>query len=163
MKWTSWVNGAAMMVLLWTVQSVSGYAQIAGSTRLPALVDFVAPAYPRFANDARMQGTTVTHIKVGTNGSVIEAKIVSAHAVFATYVLDALKRWKFAPSEVEHEFDVTCRFEFYAPEVEKCFKADGTPATPETIVSATLPTQVLIRTTERCITVTTSDPVEKRR
>lgn len=156
------VNGALVLLLL-AVQSVSGPAQTAGSTRLPALVDFVAPAYPRLANDARLTGTTVTHIKVGKDGSVIEAKIVSAHAVFATYVLDALKHWKFAPSEEEHEFDVTCRFEFYAPDVEKCFKPDGTPATPETVVSATLPTQVLVRTTERCITVTTSDPVEKQR
>jgi TonB family protein len=155
------VNRAVMVLLLLAVQSVSGHAQTTGNTRLPALVDFVAPAYPRLANDARMTGTTVTHIKVWKDGSVIEAKIVSAHAVFATHVLDALKHWKFAPSEDKHEFDVTCRFEFYAPDIENCFKPDGTSATPETIVSATLPTQVLIRTTERCITVTTSDPVEK--
>jgi TonB family protein len=154
-------NGVAVLLLFLAVQSVSGHAQTVGNAHLPPLVDFVAPAYPRLANDARMTGTTVTHIKIGKDGSVVEAKIVSAHPVFATYVLAALRLWKFTPSEEQHEFDVTCRFEFYFPDAEQCLKPDGTPTTPETIVSATLPTQVLIRTTERCITVTSSDPVKK--
>jgi hypothetical protein len=54
------------------------WAQTAGSVPLPQLVTFVAPAYPRLANDGRMMGTTVTRIKVGKDGVVIEADIVSS-------------------------------------------------------------------------------------
>ncbi len=153
-------NVGAVMLLLFAYPVTAACAEPASP---PVLVTFVAPAYPRLANDARMTGTTVTHIKVGKDGRVTEAKIVSAHAVFATYVLDALKQWKFAPSEEEHELNVTCRFEFYAPDVDECVKPDGTPTTTETIVSATLPNEVLIRTTGRCWISTTSDPVEKQK
>jgi TonB family protein len=151
------------VILLISIPSVCAYGQRTGSAPLPTLISFIAPAYPRMANDAGLTGTTITHIRVGKDGRVIEAKTVSAHPLFAKHVLDALKQWRFAPSEEEHEFDVTCRFEFYDPEVEKCFKPDGRPETPETIVSATLPTEVLIRMTGRCTKFTTSDPVEKQR
>ena len=151
-KWT-------LFVFLVIAFPVSMRAQGAGGVSLPQLVTFVAPAYPRLANDGRMMGTTVTRIIVGKNGEVIEADIASAHPVFAKYVLDALKQWKFVPSEQEYVFEVTCRFEFYPDE---CLREDGKPITPETIVSAKLPTEVLIRTSERCITITTSDPVERR-
>ena len=118
------------------------------------------PAYPRLANDLRLTGTTVTRIKVGKDGRVLEADIVSAHPIFAKYVLAALKQWRFTSSQQEYLLDVTCRFEFYSP--EKCFREDGRPITDETIVSATLPTDVLIRTTEKCYISTTHDPVETR-
>jgi TonB family protein len=143
-------------VFLVIVYSISVWAQTAGSVPLPQLVAFVAPPYPRAAADTgRMTGTTVTRIKVGKDGAVIEADIVRSHPLFAKYVLDALKQWKFTPSEQEYVFEVICRFELYSP--DKCF------TTPETLVSARLPTEVLIRTTEKCITTTTSDPVENRR
>lgn len=148
------------MALL-SIQCVSMCAQN-NSASLPILVSFVAPAYPRIANDAWMTGTTVTHIKIGKDGRVIEAKTVSAHPLFAKYVLDALKQWRFAPSDEEHEFDVTCRFEFYDPKADECFAPDGKPKTPETIVSAALPKEILVRTTGKCWIDTTSDPVEKQ-
>lgn len=149
-----------MMVLL-SIQCVSAWAQN-NSAPIPPVVSFVAPAYPRIANDARMTGTTVTHIKIGKDGRVIEVKTVSAHPLFAKHVLDALKQWRFAASDEEHEFDVTCRFEFYDPNADECFAPDGKPTTQETIVSAALPKEILVRTTGRCWIVTNSDPVEKQ-
>ena len=104
------------VVAIVSVQCVSACAQNNSAPLL--LVSFVAPAYPRIASDARMTGTTVTHIKIGKDGRVIEVKTVSAHPLFAKHVLDALKQWRFAPSNEEHEFDVTCRFEFYDPKGE---------------------------------------------
>ena len=141
---------------------IQGFAQDSSKEPLPRLVSFVAPPYPRLARDARMTATTVTHIKVGKDGSVTEAKIVSAHPIFGKYVLAALKQWKFSPSAQEHEFDVTCRFEFYSPDIDECFKPDGSPSTPETIVSATFPADVLVRISDKCEIVTTSDPAETR-
>ena len=144
------------MMLLMSIQCFSAVAQNS-SPPLPILVIFVAPPYPRIAIDARMTGTTVTHIRIGKDGRVIEAKTVSAHPFFATQVLDALKQWRFGPSEEEHEFDVTCRFEFYGPDLSDCVGPDGKPKTPESIVSATLPTDVLVRTTGKCQITTNYD------
>ena len=141
------------MTVLVSFQSISALSQNS-SASLPILVSFVAPSYPRIANDARLTGTTVTHIKIGKDGRVIEAKTVSAHPLFAKHVLDALKQWRFAPSDEEHAFDVTCRFEFYDPNADECFAPDGKPTTPETIVSAALPTEILVRTTGKCWIIT---------
>jgi TonB family protein len=155
-----WMLIKVLTCLLVIAHSGSIWAQTAGGVPLPQVVTFVAPAYPRLANDSRMTGTTVSRIRVGKDGGVIEVNTVSGHPFFTKYVLAALKQWRFAPSQQEYIFDVTCRFEFYSP--EKCSREDGQPITPETVVSATLPTDILIRTTEKCITITTSDPVEHR-
>ncbi len=122
----------------------------------PQILKFVAPAYPRKANDARMMGTVITRLTVGTGGAVTRVDLVSGHPFFAVSVLDALKQWKFVASQKEYTVDVTTRFEFYSP--DRCSDSDGKPLTPETLVSAELPTDVLIRTTEKCWTITTSDP-----
>jgi len=134
-------------------------AQTNANPSLPQILTFVAPAYPRLASDSRIMGTTVTRIRIGKDGKVIEVNVVRAHHVFAKYVLSALKQWTFAPSEQESEFEVICRFEFVDEDV--CVDDDSKPITPETVVSANLPTEVVIRTTLKCIVVneTTSDPV----
>jgi TonB family protein len=152
---------ALAAIVFLTLQSLAADAQSTKSAPPPALVSFVAPAYPRVAHDLEMQGTTVTHITVGKDGSVTDARNLRAHVVFAKYVLDAWKQWKFAPSEEEHEFDVTCRFEFYAADVNACKEPNGQSTTPETIVSFALPTEVLIRTTGKCMQITNPDSVPK--
>jgi Gram-negative bacterial TonB protein C-terminal len=72
-----------------------------------------------------MMGTTVTHIKVSKDVRVTDANVVSAHPIFAKYVVAALKQWQFIPSEHEYAFDVTCRFEFYTE--NQCVRDDGQP------------------------------------
>jgi TonB family protein len=136
------------------------YAQTAVTPSPRQLVTFVAPAYPRLARDGLMTGTTVTRLKIGKNGQVIDAEVVSGHPFFTKYVLPALKQWRFQPSEQEFVLDVICRFELYSD--GKCFRDNGEPITSETIVSAELPTNILVRTTARCVMVTTSDPVERK-
>ncbi len=162
LRWARWnsvrenFSMTVWMMVFLSIECISAFAQDRSAT-LPPLVSFVAPAYPRIANDARMTGTTVTHVNIGKDGHVIEVKTVSAHPLFAKHVLDALKQWRFAPSDEEHEFDVTVRFEFYDPKANECFAPDGRPTTPETIVSAALPTDVLVRTTGKCWIITNYD------
>lgn len=124
-------------------------AQSSGADALPSVISFVAPAYPRAARDNRMMGTTVTRITVAKDGLVSSVRTISAHPVFEKYVADALKQWRFRPSTEEHTFDVTCRFEFYDEDCEK-------PLTPETQVSAELPSLVHIRTGLQCVQVSNS-------
>ena len=106
--------------LLLTLLSASLFVQSPSVTEkeLPIVVRFVAPAYPRAAKDQRKMGKTITRIKVSPEGSVTEVKTVSANAVFENYVLEALKHWRFQPSEKEHILEVTCSFEFIQDECE---------------------------------------------
>jgi len=122
----------------------------------PAVITFVAPAYPRAAKDQRIKGRTLTRITVSRDGAVTEAKTISAHPVFENYVLDALKQWRFKASGQEHTVQVTCLFEFID---DKCEGTDMHPITSETHVSAELPTVVHIETGLQCI----EKPVVKER
>jgi TonB family protein len=114
----------------------------------PAVVTFVAPAYPRAAKDQRKMGRAIAKIKVSAQGSVTEVKTVSANAVFENYVLEALKQWHFKPSDEEHTLEVTFSFEFIENE---CEGTNEHPITSETYVSAELPTIVHIKTGLQCI------------
>lgn len=113
------------------------------------LVHFVAPAYPRAAKDQRIMGTTVTRVTVRTDGAVGAATTVRSHPIFENYVLEALKQWKFKPSSHEHTLEITCSFEFYDEDCDK-------PLTPETSVSAELPTMIRIRSGLQCVQASTS-------
>jgi len=110
---------------------------------VPRVVTFVAPAYPRAAKEQRKMGKTVTRLRVSPEGSVAEVRTVSANAVFEKYVLEALKQWRFQPSERKHILEVTCWFEFIQNE---CEGTDLHPIISETYVSAELPTVVHIKT-----------------
>jgi TonB family protein len=135
------------------------WAREPGGDSLPRIVTFVAPGYPRVASDARFAGTAIIRLTVARDGRVTEANLISGHPLFAKPVIEAVKQWKFASSDRDYTFEVTFRFEFYDP--DKCFRPDGTPTTPETTVSATLPKDVLVRTTSRCFITSSSDPVVK--
>ena len=114
----------------------------------PAVVNFVATAYPRAAKDQRIMGRTVTAITVTPDGRVADAKLLSGHPVFAEYVLSALRQWRFRPSQATHTFNVQVEFEL----LDDCSEGtDKHPITPETYVSAELPTVVHVKTAVRCI------------
>lgn len=111
------------------------------------MVTFVAPAYPRAARQAGMQGNTITELSVNQKGVVTEAKRILGHAIFEQYVLAALRQWRFKPSGQEYTFQVTCLFELTTDECEGTAER---PAT-ETHVSAELPALVRVTTSRRCI------------
>jgi TonB family protein len=142
-------------VLLISLSAPLLFAQSPSATlkELPTVMTFVAPAYPRAAKDERKMGMTITRIKISPAGSVTEVKTVSANVVFETYVLDALKQWRFQPSEKEHILEVTCSFEFIQNE---CEGTNLHPITSETYVAAELPTVVHIKTGLQCIETNSS-------
>jgi TonB family protein len=142
----------AVLILLFS-SLLCGQAPLPVDNDVPAVVTFVAPAYPRSAKDQRIMGTTVTAITVITEGRVRDAKTVSAHPVFADYVLHALKQWQFRSSPTAHHLNVTVQFEL----LDDCSEGtDKHPITSETYVSAELPTVVHVRTAARCLEISNS-------
>jgi len=115
---------------------------------VPTVIKFVAPAYPRSAKDQRIMGKTLTRLTINRDGLVTEAETIMAHRVFEDYVLQALKQWRFQPTDHEYTIEVTCVFEFIEG---KCEGSDLHPITSETHVSAELPKVVHIKTGLQCI------------
>jgi TonB family protein len=143
----------AFLLLLFAF-TVPVQAQTASSGNLPEVVTFVAPAYPRYAKDHRMQGTATIRVTVAPDGRVVESKIVSAHPVFEKYVVAAVQQWKFKPLATPNSFEMTFRFAFY--DDEQCQGEGEQVITPETFVSAELPDSVTIKTGLPCISTSTS-------
>jgi TonB family protein len=48
-----------------------------------------------------LSGTVKVQVVIGADGQVKEVKVVGGHPLFVEATLEALKRWKYAPSNSE--------------------------------------------------------------
>jgi TonB family protein len=88
--------GSAVRVLLFSLMTVSAYGQEGRK-----LIAQPVPAYPQAARFARLSGTVKVQVVIGADGQVKEVKVVGGHPLFVEATLEALKRWKYAPSNSE--------------------------------------------------------------
>jgi TonB family protein len=117
------------------------------------LVTFVAPPYPREARDKRIQGPVLARLRIGKDGTVQSVEIVKAYPLFGKYTSAALSKWRFDPISAESTLDVTVDFVFHDDE---CEGSNLHPQTPETNVSAELPSKVKVSTGLSCIETSTN-------
>jgi TonB family protein len=61
------------------------------------LVRRVNPVYPPLARQARISGTVVLRVLIGTDGSTESLTLVSGHPMLAPAVIEAVKQWKYQP------------------------------------------------------------------
>jgi len=59
----------------------------------------VFPIYPPIAKAARVQGTVVVDLRIGTTGKIESLKAVSGPAMLQQAAIDCLKEWTFRPFE----------------------------------------------------------------
>lgn len=71
-----------------------------GSPREIRIVDAVAPAYPRIAQSAHIEGDVVVAADIGPDGKVLRAEVVSGLALreIRQASLDAARKWVFSRS-----------------------------------------------------------------
>ena len=69
------------------------------------------PVYPDLARRARLSGTVKVEILIATNGQVEDVKVIGGHPLFVDATRDALKKWKYAPSNSETA--ATLEFNFH--------------------------------------------------
>jgi len=86
---------------------------VGGQVQEANLISKVMPAYPPLARTTRIQGHVILDVAIGTDGSVIEMKLVSGHPLLAPAAMDAVRQWKYkptmlngAPVEVQTSVDV---------------------------------------------------------
>lgn len=70
-----------------------------------------APVYPDLARRMSITGVVKVQITVATNGTVKNTKLVGGHPVLATAALDAVKKWRYEPSNEETTGIVEFRFD----------------------------------------------------
>lgn len=75
-----------------------GAPQMAGR-----IVVKIAPAYPRIARQARIQGTVTLQVQINKTGDVESMQLISGHPMLAPAAIDAVKQWKYDPYLVNGE------------------------------------------------------------
>lgn len=67
----------------------------------PKLVSSVMPVYPLSAREANIQGDVVIDTQISPKGSVTSMKVISGPTMLRQAALDALRRWKYQPSQLD--------------------------------------------------------------
>jgi protein TonB len=68
------------------------------------------PVYPELARRARLSGTVKVEILIAANGQVKDVKVIGGHPLFVDATTDALKKWKYAPSNSETTAELEFNF-----------------------------------------------------
>jgi TonB family protein len=79
------------------------------------LLQRVEPTIPSLAKTMRIGGTVKLQITISTSGDVVTVKIVSGHPMLVSSAIEAAKKWKYKPFEVDKKpvqvtTDVELRF-----------------------------------------------------
>jgi TonB family protein len=91
-KW----SGAFCVFILCLLVAASSYGQESRK-----LITQSIPAYPEVARRARLTGVVKVVVVIAQDGHVKEVRVVGGHPLFVNAALEALKQWKYAPSNSE--------------------------------------------------------------
>jgi len=75
--------------------------RVGGLVKQPKLISTVMPIYPYAAREANVQGDVVIDTQISASGSVVHMKVVSGPAMLRQPAMDALRHWKYQPSELD--------------------------------------------------------------
>ena len=84
-----------------------------------SVVQRIMPVYPTQARSQHVQGEVLLQALIGKDGSVADLRVVSGPDVLATSAIDAVRRWRFKPYEVNGqpaEVETNIRVNFALPQ-----------------------------------------------
>ncbi len=61
---------------------------------------YVAPIYPEIARAARVSGTVVVECTIDPSGRVVDARVITGHALLNESALDAVRQWRYEPTRL---------------------------------------------------------------
>jgi protein TonB len=77
--------------------------QLGGIVEAAKILAQPQPTYPALAVQARIEGNVVLHAIIDREGHVSELQVVSGHPLLVQAALDAVRRWRYQPTELNHE------------------------------------------------------------
>jgi TonB family protein len=69
-----------------------------GRIMAPKKIKDVPPVYPPLARTARVSGPVTVEATIGTDGKVVDAKVVKSIALLDQAALDAVQQWEYLPT-----------------------------------------------------------------
>jgi TonB family protein len=97
--------GSALRVLVFSLMTVSASGQESRK-----LIAQPVPVYPELARRARLSGTVKVEVLIAANGQVKDVKVIGGHPLFVDATTEALKKWKYAPSNSETTAELEFNF-----------------------------------------------------
>jgi TonB family protein len=79
----------------------SSPVRVGGDVRAPKALVKMNPVYPPEAQAARVQGVVLLEIRIATDGSVSDARVLRSIPVLDQAAVDAVKQWKYEPTRVD--------------------------------------------------------------
>jgi TonB family protein len=118
---------------------------LAQPSSTPTKITHVDPVYPEQARQARIQGSVIVQITIGTDGRVSNARVIRSLPMLDQAALDAVKQWVYDASAIKAPvtFTVTVPFAVTVP--------PPTIATPRPTQPAPAPASAMTRSIEDVI------------
>jgi len=90
--------------------------RVGGAIQAQNLVEAPAPIYPPLAKAAKVQGTVMLQIRIGTDGHVTDATLISGHPLLVNAAIDAAKLYIYKPTMLNnHPTEVLTDVEIVFP------------------------------------------------
>ena len=75
--------------------------RVGGDVKPPVKLKNVAPIYPAYARQARIQGVVVLDVTIGTDGAVKDVKVLRSVKALDDAAVTAVRAWTFKPTMVD--------------------------------------------------------------
>jgi TonB family protein len=72
--------------------------RVGGTIATPTKIVHVDPIYPAIALQAKVRGVVIAEVRIGTDGSVEDAKVLRSIPLLDEAALDAVRQWRFTPT-----------------------------------------------------------------
>ena len=79
-------------------KAVASAVKVGGQIKPPTKVKDVRPVYPEIARSARVAGQVAIEATIGTDGKVVDARVIRSVPLLDQAALDAVRQWEYTPS-----------------------------------------------------------------
>jgi protein TonB len=69
-----------------------------GRIKVPARVEYVAPAYPAIAQSASVEGVVILEATIDVDGRVQDVRVLRSYPLLDQAAIDAVQRWRYTPT-----------------------------------------------------------------
>ena len=77
--------------------------RVGGNIKQPMKIADVKPIYPPEARAAGVQGVVILELRIATDGTVADARVLRSIPLLDEAALQAARQWRFAPTAVNDE------------------------------------------------------------
>ena len=77
--------------------------RIGGDVKEPKKLKDVAPVYPEDAKSAGVQGVVIIEAVIGTDGKIVEARVLRPVPLLDKAAIDAVQQWEYTPTLLNGE------------------------------------------------------------